>query len=307
MLTSSVTNVQLLTKNMAIVLPKPTPDISYIPQKVWDSLLVSKKAEYTTMQRVFEQNHNSRLFVGLKNVKLKLAQTVEGGTSTGTGASGITINDWLTRVKATDSCNMFSKVFECENGDVELWHHMLHNQEARASMSNALAEIARLSGIDFETDCNSADAMFKNPDRVWASVHKLNTGVSLPAQCSIFMDFSQPTRIITFPTRPAAQGKQRRGPSEVKLLFDIEAASTISVLTNNDTKSKASSRSRRKKNQGKSAGQVSLAGTTVTEDDGGKATALAAAKMAIQIADLPGTDECINFFTSVEASNETNA
>jgi hypothetical protein len=34
MLTSSVTNVQLLTEKMAIVLPKPTPDISYIPQKV---------------------------------------------------------------------------------------------------------------------------------------------------------------------------------------------------------------------------------------------------------------------------------
>jgi hypothetical protein len=161
MLTSSVTDVQLLTEKMAIVLPKPTPDISYIPQKVRDSLLPSKKAEYTAMQRVFEQNHNSRLFGGLKNMKLKLARPGAGGSKTGIGASGITIYEWLTRVKAADSCNMFSKVFECENGDVKLWHHMLHNQEARAWLLTALAEIAKFSGIYYEKDRSSADVMFK--------------------------------------------------------------------------------------------------------------------------------------------------
>jgi hypothetical protein len=51
-------------------------------------------------------------------------------------------------------------------------------------------------------------------------------------------------------------------------VFDIEAASTISVLTNDDTKSKASSQLRRKKNQGKAAGQVSSTRATVTEHDG---------------------------------------
>jgi hypothetical protein len=71
----------------------------------------------------------------------------------------------------------------------------------------------------------------------------------------------------------------------VKLVFDIEAALTISLHTTNDTKSKASSRSRRKKNQGSQAGQMSSVATTTTEDDGGKAAALAAAKMAILIAD----------------------
>jgi hypothetical protein len=237
------------------------------------------------MQRVFEQNHNSRLFVGLKNVKLKLVRTGAGGTSAGIGALGIMIYNWLTRVKAADSCTMFSKVFECNNADVELWHHVSHEQEARAWMSTALAEIARLSGIDFENDRSSADAMFKNPDRVWAGVHKLNTGVSMPAQRSVFMDCSPPTGIITFLNRPSARGKQRRGMSEVKLAFDIEAISTISVLTNDDTKSKASSRSRRKKNHGKLDVQVSSAGTTATEDDSGKAIALTAAKTAIQIAD----------------------
>ena len=162
---------------------------------------------------------------------------------------------------------------------------MSHDQEARAWMSTALAEIARLSGIDMETDRNSAEAMFKNPERVWASMRKLHTGVSLPAQRSVFMDFSPPTGVITFPNRLTARGKQRRGQSEVKFVFDIEAASTISVLTTDNTKSKASSRSRRKKNQGSQAGQMSSAATTVTEDDGGKAAALAAAKTAIQIAD----------------------
>jgi hypothetical protein len=138
MLTSSVTNVQILTEKMAIILPKPTPDISYIPQKVWDSLLVAKKAEYTTMQREFESNHNSRLLVGLKNVHLKLARTAAGGGPvTGTDALGVSIYTWMTRVKAADGCNMFFKVFGCSNGDVELWHHMLHDQEARAWMSTA--------------------------------------------------------------------------------------------------------------------------------------------------------------------------
>ena len=286
MLTSSVTNVQLLTEKMAILLPKPTPDISYIPQKVWDSLLTSKKGEYTTMQRVFEQNHNSRLFVGLKNVKLKLARPGAAGTRVATSTPGITIYDWLTRVKAADSCNMFSKVFECDNGDVELWHHVSHDQEARAWMSTALAEIAKLSGIDLEKDRTSAETMFKNPDRVWASVRKLHTGASLPAQRSVFMDFSPPTGIITFPNRQIARGKQKRGPSEVKLVFDIEAASTMSVITNDDTKSKAPSRgSRRKKNHGKPDVQVSPTGTTVTEEDATKALAIVAAKTAIQVAD----------------------
>jgi hypothetical protein len=286
MLTSSVTNVQILTKKMALLLPKPTTDISCIPQEVWGSLLPTKKAEYTTMQRVFEQNHNSRLFVGLKNAKLKLGRTVAGGSTQGHGTAGISIYDWLTRVKAADGCNMFSKVFECDNGDVELWHHVSHGQEARAWMLTALAEIARLSGIDMEADRNSAEAMFKNQERVWASMRKLHTGVSLPAQQrSVFMDFSPPTGVITFLYCQTSRGKQRRGQSEVKLVFNIEAASTISVLTTDDTKSKASSRSRRKKNQGSQAGQMSSAATTVTEDDGDKAAALAAAKTAIQIAD----------------------
>ena len=72
----------------------------------------------------------------------------------------------------------------------------------------------------------------------------------------------------------------------MKLVFDIEAVSTMLVLTNDDTKSKASSRgSRRKKNHGKPDVQVSPTGTTVTDEDASKALAIAAAKTAIQVAD----------------------
>jgi hypothetical protein len=43
MLISSVSNVKIMTEKMAVIMPKPSTDISYIPQKVWDSLLASKK------------------------------------------------------------------------------------------------------------------------------------------------------------------------------------------------------------------------------------------------------------------------
>jgi hypothetical protein len=137
---------------MAVIMPKPSTDISYITQKAWDSLLASTKDEYITMQRVFESNHNSRLFVGLKNAKMLLARTTAAGISSGP-AQGISIFTWLTRVKAADGCTMFPKVFECVEGDIELWYHVTHDLEVRAGMfTTALAEIARTSGIKIEND-----------------------------------------------------------------------------------------------------------------------------------------------------------
>jgi hypothetical protein len=101
MLTSRVSNVKFLTEKMAVIMPKPLTDISYIPQKVGDSLLASKKDEYITMQHVFDSNHSSRLFVGLKNAKMLLARTTAARINSGP-AQGITIFAWLTRVKAAD-------------------------------------------------------------------------------------------------------------------------------------------------------------------------------------------------------------
>ena len=114
------------------------------------------------MQRVFESNHNSRLLVGLKNAKMLLAKTTAAGINSGS-AQGISIFTWLTRVKAADGCTMFPKVFECVEGDIELWYHVTHDLEMRAWMSTALAEIARMSGMTLDNDRARAESMFKNP------------------------------------------------------------------------------------------------------------------------------------------------
>jgi hypothetical protein len=287
MLTSSVSDVKTLTEKMAVVMPKPSTDISYIPQKVWDSLLASKQDDYLAMQRGFEMNHNSRLFTGLKNAKMLLAKTSAAGIRTGP-AQGISIFSWLTRVTAGDGCIMFPKVFECPDGDMELWHHVSHDQEVRVWMSTALAEIARLSGMNPDTDCTRMEAMFKNPGKVWASLEQSKRVATLPAQRSVYMDFSPPTGVITFPNRQFVTAKRRnKGPGDVKLVFDLEAATTVSVLTP-DTRSRASSRSRRKCKQGGTVdgGAPHQPNATSTENaDDGRAAAAAFAKAAIQIAD----------------------
>ena len=149
------------------------------------------------MHREFALNHNSRVFVGLKTGKLCLR-------------SGIKIETWLTKVQTNDKCNMFPKVFPCKNGDMELGYHVSHNQEVQAWLTTALAEIARLSGIMLSNNQSDAGEMFKTPDKVWASLDRLNRGVSLPAQRSVFMDFCPPTGIITFPTRQPRRGKSNR-------------------------------------------------------------------------------------------------
>jgi hypothetical protein len=73
----------------------------------------------------------------------------------------------------------------------------------------------------------------------------------------------------------------------VKLVFDIEAATTVSVLSPG-TRSRALSRSRRRNNNKKAsaatAGPASSTTATAVADDGGKAAAVAAAKVALQVA-----------------------
>ena len=145
-----------------------------------------------------------------------------------------------------------------------------------------------MSGMTLDNDRARAEEMFKNPEKVWTHLERMKTGVpSLTAQRSVYMDFSPPTGIITFPNKQSAQGRYRRGKSDVKLVFDIDAATTVSVLTP-DTRSRASSRSRRRSNKNPLAGiagPVSSTTITMLDDDGGKAEAAIAAKVAIQVAD----------------------
>ena len=114
---------------------------------------------------------------------------------------------------------------------------MSHDKETRAWLLTALAEIAKLSGIKWEINPAAADAMFKQPLKVWNSLAKLKRGVSLPAQRSVYMDYSPPTGVITFPARAVVQNSQRQGPKLFRLVYDIKAARTVSALTKDNTKS----------------------------------------------------------------------
>jgi hypothetical protein len=202
-LTATLADLQLLTKKLEVLMPTPKEaDISFIPQTIWNSLLGPKKQAYYVMQQTFSISHNAIRFVGLKDTSLRL----KGGNAAGTlarTALAPTIFTWLTKVKSADNCTLFPKVFPCDNGNVELWHHMSHEKEARAWMSTALAEIAQASGIDIVLNRAAANAMFNNPDKVWQNLAKLQCGVSLPAK--LYMNFcpptGPPTGIITFPTR----------------------------------------------------------------------------------------------------------
>ena len=286
MFTSTVQHVDILTEKMAALMPSPSKDISYIPQNVWDSLSAPKQTEYYNMQRAFDANHNSRLLIGLKNENLRLAKATTGGGFVSPG-TGVSIYTWLTHTKAAIGSPIFTKVFPCNNGDIELWYPMGYDQEVRAWMSTSLAEIARLSGIDYLTQRANAERMFKNPERVWASLARVNRGISLPAQRSVYMDFTPPPGIVMFPTRSNVQGRQRRGPSQFKLVFDMEVDTTVSLLTTDDATSKSTTRSRRsrkKHDDAHSASRTNASGTNTATMEGGKQSADIAARKAVQVA-----------------------
>jgi hypothetical protein len=280
---SSITDVQILNEKLAVIMPKPTADISYIPQKVWESLLRPKKTEYYNMQRHFALSHNALRFVGLKNARQLLAKTAQN-------VPAISIFTWLTRVRSTDNFILFPKVFLCDDGDIELWYHMSHDKETRAWLSTALAEIAKLSGINWEINPAAADAMFKQPLKVWNSLAKLKRGVSLPAQRSVFMEYSPPTGIITFPTRAAVQNRQRQGSKSFKLVYDMDVATTVSALTNDDTKSRASSKSRKSaRNRANKVAKATASTANSQAVSSEQLAAKAAATQAIAIADAAVT------------------
>ena len=112
---------------------------------------------------------------------MPLVKTAAAGISSGP-AQGISIFTWITRVKAADGCPMFPKVFECVEGDIELWH-VTHDLEVRAWMSTALAEIARMSGMLLDNDRARAEVMFRKPENVWTHLERTNAGApSLTAQ-----------------------------------------------------------------------------------------------------------------------------
>jgi hypothetical protein len=104
------------------------------------------------------------------------------------------------------------------------------------------------------------------------------------------MDYSPPTGIITFPTRAAVQNRQRQGAKSFKLVYDMDVARTVSALTNDDTKSRASSKSRKSaRNLANKAAKATASITTSQTVSSEQLAAKVAATQAIAIADAAVT------------------
>jgi len=259
-------------------MPKPTTGISYIPYNVWELLEKQKKLDYFDMQSTFASHHNALRLNGINDAHLPLAHT-----STSRKAKVLTIFEWLSTLKAADGCLLFCDVSPSKNGEIELWHHVSHTNEAKAWLATALAEIARLSGIHLETDRPSAEDMFKNPDKVWQNLDRMNRGVSLKAQRSFFMEFSPPRQAtITTPTGKRGQG--RLVPAHVKLVFDLEDDTVVSLLSTDDATSRSSSNRRLGKRRGQSHGVRSAASVTPAQVDHCENAAKADAAKAVAVA-----------------------
>ena len=106
----------------------------------------------------------------------------------------LTIIQWLSQLTTKDGSRLVVKVSQCLHGEIELWHHVTQTNAAKAWLSTALAEIARLFGIDFDTNRPSAEDMFQNPDKVKVMLEKLNNGVPLYVQRDKFMEFNPPSK-----------------------------------------------------------------------------------------------------------------
>ena len=278
-ITTSTKNVEILNSRLALLMPKPTTGISYVPYSVWELLEKSKKLEYFDMQSTFASHHNALRMNGINDARLPLART-----STSPRAKVLTIFEWLSTLKAADGCLLFCEVAPCLNGEIELWHHVTHTNEAKAWLATALPVIAQLSGIHLDTDRPSADDMFKNPDKVWKSLEKMNRGVSITAQRSFFMDFRPPcpTAAITTPTGKRG-GQARYVPTQVKLVFDVDDDTVVSLLSTDEAHSRSSSR-RSGKRQGRQSAGRSVASPQAAQSNNQETAAKLEAAKAIAIA-----------------------
>ena len=292
MLTSSVEFADVLHEKMSRIMPSPTQDISYISYRVWALLPNPKKLEYYAMQKNFTDNHSALLLRGVRNPYAIMGKVNEDGTQPAGKGKEVTIATWLTMLLAVDGYTLFPKVFPNAEGEIELWHHTSHNNEAKAWATTALAEIARLSRIDITTNKDRAEAMFLNPAKVKESIDKLKKGVSIPKARSECMEFQPPA------TNSVNQGGQRQnqrskrrahgGYNNVKLVFDIDSESATQVSTMSEAETAASRRSThwsKKTAQRSGASTGGASSENKAQDTTEEGLAKAAAAKAIQTAD----------------------
>ena len=299
MVTSSLQCAEILNAKMTKMMPSPTVDISYIKYQVWDLLPNSKKIAYYDMQKSFNDNHGALLLRGVRDPQAIMGKLNATGTETSNKGQDRTIYKWLTMLKAADKFTLFPKVLPNVNGEIELWHHISHAQEARAWATTALAEIARLSKVAIMTDKERASELFTNPEKVQQSIDMLRHEVSLPQARSAFLNYQPPVR--TNDSRQERQGPRNRrtrtGPP--KLVFKLNA---IDEATNKVPEARAEPvakawQSRRNqmipqsKADGKSASNIPIESSDSSEEASARnaaATAIATANQLTQKYPSPG-------------------
>jgi hypothetical protein len=180
---------------MAKIMPGPSPtDICYIKYQLWGLLPNEKKIAYYAMQKRFNDNHSALRLKGVQNPHEIIGRLNSTGTQTQAGTSKeVLVFTWLTTLEASDGFTMFPKVLPCKSGQIELWHNIVHTQEAKAWATTALTEIARLSRVFIEQDRQrAAEELFTHPDRVYERLEQSKKEVLVPTTRSVLMDF-QPT------------------------------------------------------------------------------------------------------------------
>ena len=140
MVTSYMEFASILNIKLGLLMPKPSTETTYIKMSVWDLLTKSKKDDYFGMQFDFASTHQAMRLNGINDAHLTLARAKDDASG-----SCLTIFEWLKRLVTSDGCFLFCKVSPCLNGEIEMWHHIMHANKAKAWLSTALAEIAHLS------------------------------------------------------------------------------------------------------------------------------------------------------------------
>ena len=235
MATSCIEYADILNTKMTQIMPSPSADIIYIKYKVWDLLPNSKKAAYYDMQKSFADNHGALILRGISNPQALVGKLNAAGTESTANGKSMTVYEWLTVLQAADKYTLFPKVLPCENGEIELWHHISHAQEARAWATTALAEIARLARIAHDPNAKErASELFTNPAKVQQCIEQMKHEISLPQARSAFLNYLPPVRSgdATQVRQGQRNKKPRAGP--LKLIFDLDAVTDTNPSTTNN-------------------------------------------------------------------------
>lgn len=266
LLASSKEDVTTLKEMMATIMPRPNTDVSFIPYVVWESLPSEKKKAYFDMQQSFAEDYNAMIFRGIKNHLLRLTETRNRSFTLGKTEfykQRLTILEWIYSQASSDSTRLFYKVYSSASGEIEIWHNRKHEQEARAWLKSALSAIAKLSGIDINSDRVSAEAMFVSPDNVWKNMAANFLGKTLLEERKGYLDFSPPTRSASNPSavKPtnSRNSKAAIKPRKLQIVFDLDDVASVLSLDHRDAKSATSSKKSRRSKSNKAKKQAALA------------------------------------------------